>query len=411
VTTLLIEPFGGMAGDMLLAALCDLGDPRFGLSDLEALTAELVPGEATLALDEVRRGALRGLELRVRTTEMEHAPHRHLSDLLGLLARVSFSDAARDRAANVLRRIARAESKVHGIPESEVHFHEVGAVDTLIDVCGAALALERLGVTQVFATPPLVGDGTVTCAHGEMPVPAPGTAELLRGIPVRHGGGGERLTPTGAALLAEFALVSHAPPVGDLAVGAIGYGAGARDPRTGPPNLVRVQLGESAGRGSAGEGAEVLEFAFHVDDSTGEEIGFCLDELRALGVLDAWHAPVFMKKGRPGVLVSGLVRPGLRADVERVVFAHTSTFGVRWSSWDRTECARDVLTVELDGHAVRVKRRRRPGSGGTVSAADLAPEYEDLAALARHSGTPLRELAHRAIELAIELVLASASDR
>lgn len=401
--TLLVEPFGGAAGDMLLAALCDLGDPRFGLAELRALAERLVPGEARLTLTEVRRGELRALHLAVATPETAHPPHRHLADLLELVERAALPSRARERAARVLERIARAEGRVHGIDPEEVHFHEVGAVDTLVDVCGFALALDALGVERVAATPPLLGEGTVRCAHGEMPVPAPGTAELLVGVPVRAGGGGgERTTPTGAALLAE--LCDFEPLDGFRAERA-GYGAGTRDPRDGPPNALRVQLGATSSHGGPGvaglAGAVVLEFEFQVDDATGEELGFALERLRALGALDVWTAAVSMKKGRPGVLVAGLARPERRAELERAAFDHTSTFGVRWSERRRTECAREWVEVELEGRAVRVKRRRRPHAPDALSRADLAPEHDDLAALAEATGLPLRELRARAVELAL----------
>src|SRR5262245_9014679 len=188
---------------MLLAGLLDL-DAGFDLRDLEELARALVPGECTLTVSEVERGGFRARALDVHTAESHHAPHRHLPELVELLGRATLSPAARACATRVLERLALAEAAVHGLPVEEVHFHEVGAVDTLIDVAGAALALERLGVRRVLATTPYVGGGTVRCAHGELPVPAPGTAELLRGIPVRRGPGGERLTPTGAALLAEL---------------------------------------------------------------------------------------------------------------------------------------------------------------------------------------------------------------
>ena len=226
--TLYIEPFGGMAGDMLLAALLDLRQPAFDLEALRSLAGALVPGECRLALEEVKRGSLRALALEVRTPESERAPERHLSDLLEMVDGSPLGAEARARASAVLRRLAEAEARVHGVPVERVHFHEVGAVDTLIDVCGAALALERLEVERVVASTPYVGDGIVRCAHGEMPVPAPGTAALLRGLSARHGPGGERLTPTGAALLAE--LVDAFDPEESLRAEATGYGAGARDP-------------------------------------------------------------------------------------------------------------------------------------------------------------------------------------
>lgn len=398
--TLFVEPFGGMAGDMFLAALLDLGDPRFVPADLEALAAELVPGEAEITVEEVRRASLRARLVGVRTPESVDPPHRHLADLLEILGRAPLGDRARARATGALRRIAEAEAEVHGRGVEEVHFHEVGAVDTLVDVAGAALALERLGVARVVATPPLVGSGTVECAHGTMPVPAPGTLGILAGLPFLAGGEGERTTPTGAALLAEFAdaFLAGGEPFA-FRPARVGYGAGRRDPASGPPNLVRVSLGspgELAGEAAGEAGPEVLALAVNLDDTTGEEVGFLLAELRAAGALEAWSEAVQMKKDRPGQVLHALCRPELRAALERIVFDHAPTLGVRWTRHHRTECAREELKVELDGGTVRVKRRIRPHDA-TVGPLDLSPEFDDLARLSRATGRPLRELEARAI--------------
>ena len=400
MNTLYVEPFGGMAGDMFLAALLDLDDPRFQLAELERLADALVPGEARLAVEETKRGSLRALHLRVRTPESEHAPHRHLSDLLGLIDRAPLGASARGRAGGVLRRIAAAEGEVHGTGPDTVHFHEVGAVDTLVDVCGAALALERLEVERVHASPPLAGSGTVTCAHGEMPVPAPGTAGIMRGLPMSLGGGGERLTPTGAAVLAEF--VDAFEPPGAFRSAAVGYGAGARDPASGPPNLLRVQLGVSAG---AGTRRVAWCLRCNLDDATGEEVGFLLQELRAAGALEAWSEAVQMKKDRPGVVVSALCREDARDELERLCFDHSPTLGVRWARFERTECEREELMVELDGGTVRVKVRRRPGAA-VATPLDVSPEHDDLAVLARATGRPLRELERRSVEAALAVLRA-----
>ncbi len=390
-TTLFVEPFGGMAGDMFLAALCDLGDPRFGIDELRALADELVPGEADLSLTEVQRGGMRALHLGVSTPETGSV--RHLSDLVERMGRTSLTAAARSQAEAVLSRIAAAEARIHGVDVESVHFHEIGAVDTLVDVCGAALALERLGVERVAATPLLLGEGTVQTAHGELPVPAPATAELLLGIPVRTGGEGERTTPTGAALLAELADFET---LAEFTADRVGYGAGTRNPSQGPANLVRVSLGASSGA----PGMRVLVFEFQVDDATGEELGFAVERMRAAGALDVWTTPLSMKKDRPGVLVGGLVRPEERGELERIAFDHTSTFGLRWTESVRTECAREWIDVELLGRRVRVKRRRRPHAPEALAVGDLAAEYEDVAELARETGLPLRELCARAVEAA-----------
>lgn len=395
MSTLLIEPFGGLAGDMFLAALLDLGHPAFGLAELEGFVAALLPGECRLARREVRRGSLRATHLSVETDESRDPPHRHLKDLLAILEESPLGTRARERAEGALRRIGEAEALVHGTTVERVHFHEVGAVDTLVDVCGAAFALERLGVERVLARPPYVGGGSVHCAHGEMPVPAPGTLAILGTRPWILGAGGERLTPTGAALFAE--LAEDAPEGLAFAADAVGYGAGTREPAQGPPNLVRVQW--SASDGAAGEGETVELLAFNLDDATGEEIGFLVGALREAGALDAWTEAAQMKKDRPGVVVSALCRPEGRAALEAVAFAHSPTLGVRWSRWTRTVCARETRTVRLEGLAVRVKLRRRPGAT-SLERSDLSPEHDDLAALARRTGIALRTLEARAVELA-----------
>lgn len=403
MTTLLLEPFGGLAGDMLLASLLDLEHPAFRLDDLRDLADALVPGGAGLVSEETRRGSLRARRLEVDAREPA-PPHRHLADLFALVEASPLSPGARARAEATFRCIAEAEARVHGIGVDEVHFHEVGALDTLVDVCGAALAFERLAVEHAFATTPYAGGGTVRCAHGEMPVPAPGTTAVLGERAWIAGEGGERLTPTGAALL--VTLFEEAPPALAFRARAVGYGAGHRDPDVGPPNLVRAQLGDVvAAPGRAGE-AWLLEL--NLDDATGEEIGFLLERLRDAGALEAWSVPVQMKKDRPGQLVSALCRAADRRALEEAAFDHSPTLGVRWSVRERTECARETLTVSLEGESVRVKLRRRPGAA--VGPQDLSPEFDDLARLARRTGRPLRALELEAVTVARRRLADGAAD-
>jgi pyridinium-3,5-bisthiocarboxylic acid mononucleotide nickel chelatase len=400
MSELFVEAFGGLAGDMFLAALLDLGDERFTLPELQRAVGTLVPGGCRLELTTAWRGNLSGKHLDVRTSESGTMPHRGYADLKQLVRASSLPAAAQERALAVLWRIALAEGRVHGCAPEEIHFHEIGAVDTLVDVCGAALALERLGVTRVFASPPLVGSGTVQCAHGEMPVPAPAVAELLRGRELLHGGGGERLTPTGAALLAEL-TESFAPPA-QFRSEKIGYGAGTRDPQQGPPNLCRVQMGTSALDVARPGRAQAFLGELQLDDMTGEEIGVALAALRAAGALDVWWSPVAMKKDRPGVLVSFLAREEARAKLEAAVFEHTTSLGLRWRPVERVECGREVLEVELEGHKVRVKHRVRPDYPGRSpdGERDLSPEHEDVVRVAQTLNLSLREVERCAIDLA-----------
>ncbi len=401
MVTLLIEPFGGMAGDMFLAALLDLGDPRFTLEHLRELAEALVPGEASLECSRVHRGAFEGVLLEVATDETKDPPHRHLADLEALVEKTSLPAGARRRSRAILRRLAEAEARVHGIEVEAVHFHEVGAVDTLIDVCGAALALEALGVERVLSTPPLTGEGTVRCAHGEMPVPPPAVVELMRGLPLRLGGGdGERLTPTAAAILSECVDVFETG--GTFTALATGHGAGRREPAAEPANLVRVQLAREAASGDSRREAWLLEV--HLDDATGEELGWCVAALREAGALDCWCTPVQMKKDRPGTLLSALGRAEQRETFEAVVFEHTPTLGLRWTRLERTECAREERSVELEGVRVRVKLRRRPDYPGRspFGERDIFPEYDDLVALAAASRWTLREAERRVVEKVLE---------
>jgi uncharacterized protein (TIGR00299 family) protein len=399
MATLYVEPHAGMAGDMFLAALLDLGDPRFRLVDLEELAHALVPGECTLALETAWRGNLSGKLLTLRTPESSRLEHRGYADLAGIVDASPLSELSRERSKRILRRIAVAEAAVHGTTPEEIHFHEIGAVDTLVDVCGAAWALERLAVGRVLSAPPATGVGTVRCAHGEMPVPVPAVAEILRGKPcVLGGGSGERLTPTGAAILAEIAD-SFAPPGGFVAE-RIGYGAGARDPDDGPPNVLRVQLGTEA---AAGRGATAWLLEVNLDDVTGEELAHAARALREAGALDVWTTPVQMKKERPGAVLSALCREERKPELERVVFEETPTLGLRWIECSRVECGRRTVEVDLGPARVRVKVRERPPYPGSSPPGerDLSPEHDDLSRAAGLLGISLREAERRAIAAAL----------
>lgn len=410
--TLVVEPFGGMAGDMFLAALLDLGDPRFELAHLRELAEALVPGEAQLSQSTVWRGSLSGCHLDVVTPETTAPPHRGLADLASLVEASPLSSAAKAFTMSVLRRIAVAEGNVHGCSPEEVHFHEVGAVDTLIDVGGAALGLDRLGILQGFATPPVLGSGTVECAHGTMPVPAPATAEILRGYEQElGGGGGERCTPTGAALLVELVHMGGGSgrfgqpseiTGGTFSPASIGYGAGTRDPKVGPPNLLRVQLGSlKAAAGIDPQSSTVVdEVSVNLDDMPAEEIGELVRGLRAAGALEVWTSPVMMKKDRPAAVVTCLVRPEDRARILAHVFERSSTFGARWHTVQRLEAGRRFATVDIDGIPVRIKIRQRPSYAGRSddSEMDLFCEHDDVVKLAEQLNVPLRVARTRALE-------------
>jgi uncharacterized protein (TIGR00299 family) protein len=308
--------------------------------------------------------------------EQPHA--RGLAEILALVDGSGLAPRARAAARAVFERIGRAEAKVHGVPVSEVHFHEVGAVDSIVDVCGAAVALDLLGWPEVLATPPELGRGLGRSAHGPMPIPPPAVLELLAGKPVRPGGPeGEAVTPTGAALLAELAAIGPLPA---LVARRVGYGVGTCSWRD-RPNVLRATLADRA------EGGALLVLEANLDDATGQMIARAIDAALEAGALDAWAAPITMKKGRPGVTVSALVEEPRREAVTRVLFAETPTLGVRRRAVERDVLARELRTVETRYGPVRVKIALLDGV--EVGA---QPEHDDCLARARERGVALREV-------------------
>ena len=381
---LALEPIGGIAGDMFLAAAIDLG-----VSPV-ALEASL----RTLGVTGWRLEVTRKTDSGISGTHVDVAvegpqPHaRGLSEILALLDRSGLPVRARATARAIFERIGRVEAKVHGVPLAEVHFHEVGAVDSIVDVCGAAVALELLGWPRVLSAPPELGRGFHPSAHGMMPIPPPAVLELLAGKPVRPGGPeGEAVTPTGAALLAELAEVG---PLPTLVPVRVGYGIGTRA-FADRPNVLRATLAEPA------EPGELWVLEANLDDATGQMVARAIDAALEAGALDAWAAPITMKKGRPAVLIAALVAEASRAAVTRVLFAETPTLGVRRRRVERDVLGREVRSVETRYGPVRVKVALLDGA--EVGA---QPEHDDCLARAREHGVALREViaaalaAHRA---------------
>jgi uncharacterized protein (TIGR00299 family) protein len=392
---LVLEPIGGIAGDMFIAAALDLGVDR---AALEAALATLgLPGWRL----EVSRRSSSGIQgTHVDVVVEGEQPHaRRLDAILALVAASGLAPRAKAAARALFDRIGRAESKVHGIPLADVHFHEVGAVDSIVDVCGAAVALDLLGWPRVLAPPPELGRGLVRTAHGSMPVPPPAVLELLVGKAVRSGGPpGEAVTPTGAALLAELAEVG---PLPTFVPGRIGYGVGTRS-WPDRPNVLRMTLAEAvlpaASAGPAPEDAGALwVLEANLDDCSGQLVARAIEASLEAGALDAWAAPVTMKKGRPGLLLGALCDEAHRAAVTRVFLAETTTLGVRRHRVERDALVRELVTVETAYGAVRVKVA---SEGGREVGAH--PEYDDCLARAREGGVAVREVmdaalaAHRA---------------
>jgi len=376
VSTLVLEPIGGIAGDMTLAALLHLGAPR---SALDAGLRRLnLPGVSVEA-QEVEVAGIRALHVEVRGAAERH-PHRKWRDIRELIARAGLPARAAGLAQAGFARLAEAEGRVHGIPAESVEFHEVGAIDSIVDVVGAALLIDALAPARIVGLPPPSGSGTAKSAHGTIPIPAPATLELLRGRTLRPSGPGERTTPTGAAILA--AWTEEAASVPELTVDRIGYGAGTRR-WDDAPNLVRAILGRPAV--SDREAAWVLEA--NLDDLSPQLVAAALDSVLAAGALDAWIAPVTMKKGRPGHLFGALVPEAARARVEAEIFKQTSSLGVRATRIERRVLDRELVEVETAYGKVRVKVGRL---GADVL--NVAPEFEDCRQAAERAGVALKEV-------------------
>jgi uncharacterized protein (TIGR00299 family) protein len=361
---------------MFLAAALDLGVDR---GALEAALRTL--GVSGWRLEVARRtdSGIAGTHVDV-VVEGERPHARGLAEILALVDASGLPPRARAAARAIFERIGRAEAKVHGVALEEVHFHEVGAVDSIVDVCGAAVALDLLGWPRLVSAAPELGRGIMRSAHGPMPIPPPAVLELLAGKPVRPGGPqGEAVTPTGAALLAELAEIGPLPA---FVPGRIGYGLGTSR-WADRPNVLRMTLGEAVDR--AAGALWVLET--NLDDCPGQLVARAIEAALEAGALDAWAAPVTMKKGRPGFLLSALVEEPARAAVTRVLFAETTTLGVRRRAVERDVLERVFETVETPYGKVRVKVAR--SDGREIGA---HPEYDDCAALAREKGVPVKEV-------------------
>lgn len=376
-----LEPVGGIAGDMFLAAALDLGVPQAAL-EAPLRTLEL-PGWR-LEVTKAERHAIVGthVDVVVETPEGGHV-HRGWTDIDALIARSGLPARAKARALQVFRLIGEVEARIHGTTLEAIHFHEVGAVDSIVDICGAAVALELLGDPKVLSTPPPLGSGTVRIAHGVVPVPVPATLELLRDVPVRFEGQGELTTPTGAALLKAFATVGPPP---ELVIERVGYGVGTKDWKD-RANVLRASVGRVA---EAPASLSVLEC--NLDDCSPQLLGALVETLLARGALDAWVAPVVMKKGRPGHLVGVLTDAAHRQAMVDTLLTESTTLGVREHAVTRTALERRHEAVQTPWGEVRVKLGLR---GDAVL--NAAPEFEDCRAVAARAQVPVKDVQAAAI--------------
>lgn len=390
-----VDARNGVAGDMLLAALLDAG------ASLDAVVASVeavLPGTVRLDLHEVRRAGMRALKLDVvKLAEDSH--HRDWTTIRAMLASAAVPEPVRSSATAVFQALADAEGRAHGVDPEQVHFHEVGAWDSIADVVGVCAALHDLGVAGLGCGTVGLGSGTVRAAHGEIPVPVPAVVELAKGWPVLAGGRGELATPTGMALVATLAVPRPELPSGTIE--AVGVGAGTRDDPD-RPNVVRVLVGRFSDLAEPAGGVrpeDALVLAANVDDLDPRLWPDVLSRLLGAGASDAWLTPILMKKGRPAHTLSVLCEPALAPELRQLVFELVPTLGVRESPVAKWVLDRRWETVLVAGHEVRIKLGLRDGRVVTAT-----PEFDDVASVAAATGRPQREVMAEAVAAASALL-------
>ena len=366
-----LDAFSGISGDMTVGALVDAGA---GQPDLIAALDSLATG-ATYRFEKVRRGGVAATKFHVDGGEQK--AHRHLPQILKMIAAGAMPQAVKEKATAVFERLGAAEAAVHGVPIEKVHFHEVGAVDSIADIVAACFAFESLGIKQISCSPLNLGSGTVKTEHGLLPVPAPATARLVEGFPVYSRGPElELTTPTGAALATALAAQFGVLP--PIRISATGHGAGSRDfPEH--ANVLRVLIGENSG---AAEATTVSVIEANIDDSTPQILGYTFERLLDAGALDVTLQPLLMKKNRPGTLLRVIAKPQDREALAAIVLAETTTIGLRIYEAERRVQARSLIEVETPHGKVRIK----------ITSDGFAPEYDDCRQIALSSGVPLKQV-------------------
>jgi uncharacterized protein (TIGR00299 family) protein len=423
-----LECFSGISGDMFLGALVDAGVPFHTLAE----TAAALNIGARLEVRKVTRGGITATKVDVNTSETpskthhhddhthshphdhshthseqthedahhlgaghahthphEHPHYRSLSTILDIIRSAPLSDSVKRRASRAFQLLGEAEAAIHSMPIEDVHFHEVGAVDTIVDIVCAAAGSESLGIHRWIASSLNVGSGTVNCAHGTLPVPAPATLKLIGDAPIYSAGQPmERVTPTGAAIL-RMLEVQYAP-LPTVRIAASGYGAGGRE-TTGQPNLVRLLIGEEVTQDASVEPIAVIETV--IDDSTPQLLAYVSEILLEAGAWDVYRVAVQMKKGRSGVQLTVLCRPDLVATLRDVILRETTSIGLHWRVETKSSLAREFVEAQTAWGPVRIKIARWPSG----EAANASPEYEDCRAIARKHSIPLKQVMQAAM--------------
>ncbi len=374
--------FSGISGDMVLGAVLDAGVPAEAIhAALDSLGLPI-----KLEIERVKRCGFAATKANIIAADQED--YRFLPDILAILARAAISPKQRELATAIFQKIAVAEAAAHGMPLERVHFHEVGALDSIADIVGAAVGLNLLGVDHFTSSPVPTGTGTVKAAHGIMPVPTPGTLQLLKGVPLAASKVEfELTTPTGAAILTSVVTAYTTSP--EMMVERIGHGAGSKD-FIDRPNILRLLVGvgkQGANAPRSPESDTVVVLETNLDDVPSEIIGYCAERLFASGALDVFVVQGQMKKGRPGFMVSVICEPAKVPELEVILFRETGTFGIRKHTADRSKLQRESVTVETQWGPVKAKRGWRADGFSIVT-----PEYEDCARVAREQGVPLRDV-------------------
>jgi uncharacterized protein (TIGR00299 family) protein len=377
--------FSGISGDMTLGALvdagCDLEHLRAGLRDLQVAGWEL-------SAEKVWKNGMAATYVRVKTEDQQK--HRSLSTILQILKDSQLPPQVRARASAIFQKLGDAEARVHDVPLEKIHFHEVGGVDAIVDIVGACIGFQTLGIEQFACSPLNVGGGTAKTAHGVLPVPAPATANLLQGRPTYSSGvQRELVTPTGAAIVAT--LCGSFGPQPPMSVTAIGYGAGAAD-LEGQPNVVRIMIGEAAEKAVPGYDEEIAVIEANLDDMNPQIYGYFLEKSLAAGALDVYTTPVQMKKNRPGTLLTVLCKPQDTNGLMSLIFAETTTFGARTYRAQRRTLPREHVSVSTSFGDVRIKVSRVNGR-----ILHVAPEYDDCRKLAVEKNVPLLRVINEAL--------------
>ncbi len=381
--TLYFDCYSGISGDMTLGALIDAGT---SLEDLNDLLGSLKLEGYKLEAEPVRRGGLAGTRALVKLDDSAPAA-RHLSDILELIDKSDLPRPVQKNSSAIFNRLAEAEAAVHGISVNKVHFHEVGAVDAIVDIVGTAAALYLLEINIIHCSPLPAGRGEVQSAHGRLPLPAPATLELIamrrapvKGTPVDF----ELVTPTGAAIVTT--LADYFGPLPSFNLEKVGYGAGSLDP--GYPNFLRLLLGTSD-RPEPAYDQEAVIIDTNIDDQNPEHFGYLMERLFAAGALDAWYTPIQMKKNRPAVQLTVLSPPEIARQLQDLIFYETSTLGLRLTTVCKATRPRETFTVQSEWGPIRIKTVPAPKQGPDLH---FAPEYEDCRKVARSSGLPLKEV-------------------